>query len=112
MPSLPPKPCNHTRCHSMAVKMGRCENHQPKAWSSSEGKTSTERGYGAKWRKVRKQALSRDNHLCRTCFESGILTPATEVDHIINKASGGTDELSNLQSICKECHKLKTVEER
>ena len=96
----------------MGVKLGRCENHQPKAWASSEGKTSTDRGYGVKWRKVRKQALSRDNHLCRLCFESGILTPATEVDHITPKFLGGDDSLVNLSSLCHSCHSKKTIQER
>lgn len=37
---------------------------------------------------------------------------ATEVDHIKPKASGGTDELSNLRAINKECHKKKTAAEQ
>jgi 5-methylcytosine-specific restriction protein A len=36
-------------------------------------------------------------------------TPATQVDHIRPKAKGGTDEPANLQSICDECHKAKTL---
>lgn len=73
--------------------------------------TSTERGYGAEWRKLRAAALSRDSRLCQDCLRSGKLTPATEVDHITPKAKGGTDELSNLQSICSDCHKSKTARE-
>jgi len=38
--------------------------------------------------------------------------PATEVDHIIPKAKGGTDDMSNLQAINKECHKKKTAREQ
>jgi len=37
---------------------------------------------------------------------------ATEVDHIIPKAKGGTDDMSNLQAINKECHKKKTAREQ
>jgi 5-methylcytosine-specific restriction protein A len=33
------------------------------------------------------------------------------VDHIINKQSGGTDDESNLQAICKPCHDQKTQRE-
>jgi len=41
-----------------------------------------------------------------------MVTPATEVDHIIQKANGGTDDLNNLQSINRECHKIKTAREQ
>lgn len=37
--------------------------------------------------------------------------PATEVDHITPKASGGTDDPANLQGICKACHRAKTQDE-
>jgi 5-methylcytosine-specific restriction endonuclease McrA len=33
------------------------------------------------------------------------------VDHITPKAQGGTDDLSNLQSICDPCHAEKTARE-
>ncbi|AKI27425.1 hypothetical protein [Moraxella phage Mcat9] len=34
-----------------------------------------------------------------------------EADHIINRAQGGSDDLSNLQTLCKPCHKIKTQKE-
>ena len=58
--------------------------------------------------------LRRDNGLCqcKECQGGKIrVTPATEVDHIIPKAKGGTDDLDNLQAINKECHKRKTTKE-
>jgi 5-methylcytosine-specific restriction protein A len=33
------------------------------------------------------------------------------VDHVLNKAEGGTDEDGNLQAINRECHRIKTAEE-
>jgi 5-methylcytosine-specific restriction protein A len=96
----------------MITKNGRCDDHQLVAWASSVGKTPTERGYGAAWRKLRKSVLIRDNYLCKACEAKGIATPATDVDHIVNKARGGSDILSNLQSLCKECHRAKTIRER
>ena len=112
MPSLPPKPCCTPRCHKMATKRGKCEDHQPEAWVSSKGKTAEERGYGHKWKKIRKQALVRDGYLCQECLKNDRLTVATDVDHVINKAQGGTDALSNLQCLCRPCHKIKTIKER
>lgn len=35
----------------------------------------------------------------------------TEVDHIVNRAQGGTDDIRNLQLLCKDCHKTKTMNE-
>lgn len=113
MPKLPPRPCTAPRCRNMATSGSRCDEHQiKKAWVSSEGKTASQRGYGAKWRKARELALRRDNHLCQICLSVGIVTPADQVDHIINKARGGTDALDNLQSICTHCHTGKTIQER
>jgi 5-methylcytosine-specific restriction protein A len=34
-----------------------------------------------------------------------------DVDHIKPKANGGTDDETNLQSICEACHKEKTRKE-
>lgn len=79
-------------------------------WKGERG-TSTERGYGTKWRKLRKLAMDRDDWLCQPCQRKGIITPATECDHITPKAQGGTDKLDNLQGICGECHKAKTETE-
>jgi 5-methylcytosine-specific restriction protein A len=40
------------------------------------------------------------------------VTIATEVDHIVPKSQGGTDDDDNLQAICSPCHKTKTGSER
>jgi len=40
------------------------------------------------------------------------VTLATEVDHILSKANGGTDDENNLQAICKVCHRIKTITDR
>ena len=60
---------------------------------------------------MRKAILNRDAGLCQVCVAAGHATVATEVDHIVPKAEGGTDEETNLQSICRCCHAVKTKEE-
>ena len=55
--------------------------------------------------------MERDNGLCQECLRHGIYTPATDVDHIIPKAAGGTDSPNNLQCLCKKCHRIKTSKE-
>ncbi|ETY69602.1 hypothetical protein X964_04100 [Acinetobacter baumannii MDR_MMC4] len=50
----------------------------------------------------------RDEWTCQCC---GIVTKDLELDHIVNVARGGTDDESNLQSLCVPCHKKKTQQE-
>lgn len=94
---------------------GYCDDHQADAvgWKrTQEAKgNSSQRGYGAKWQRLRKWILLRDNYLCQPCILDGRITEATEVDHRVNKAGGGDDSPENLQSICSDCHKAKTAQE-
>ena len=71
------------------------------------------RGYGREWDKLRARILERDNYLCQCseCRKHDRVTPANEVDHIVPKAKGGTDDLSNLQAINRFCHQRKTRED-
>jgi len=62
----------------------------------------SKRRYGHQWQKLRAMVLAR-SPLCVRCQE-----PATDVDHVIAKSLGGTDELSNLQTLCHKCHSRKT----
>ena len=78
--------------------------------------SSSSRGYGAAWRKKRKQILLRDGGLCQPCRRAGFITQATEVDHIQSRAvckrlGIDAEHDDNLQSICNPCHEKKTIEE-
>ena len=42
----------------------------------------------------------------------GDLVRGWEVDHITPVSLGGSDDIGNLQLLCKECHKEKTGRER
>lgn len=66
---------------------------------------------GRPWRRLRESILERDKHLCQVCLPQGRYTLATEVDHVIPEAEGGTDDRTNLQSICGPCHEEKTKAE-
>lgn len=63
---------------------------------------------GRPWRRIKKQVHERDQWICCRC---GMITMNLECDHIVNKAQGGTDDLENLQSLCKKCHDEKSHEE-
>lgn len=95
----------------MAALGGRCEEHKKEAWATSTKKTPAERGYGWQWQKKRKVILKRDDWMCQECLRNGIYTQGTDVDHIKPKHLGGTDEESNLELLCRECHKVKTQRE-
>lgn len=113
MPTSPPKPCVVCR---VLVRDGssRCEQHKvaPGTFADKRRGTRHERGYGTAWDRVRKQILRRDAGLCQPCKQAGHITPSCNtVDHIISKADRGTDEPSNLQTICNPCHTAKTARE-
>ena len=68
-----------------------------------------ERGYDSRWVRLRKLVIARDKGLCQACLRQGYVSEGTECDHILPRAKGGEDELSNLQMLCKDCHKAKTA---
>ncbi len=68
------------------------------------------RGYDRRWQRLRLVVLSIEP-LCRICNELGLAVPAEDVDHIVRRSDGGTDELSNLQPLCHVCHSRKTARE-
>lgn len=72
--------------------------------------TSTERGYGSAWQKIRLAVLVEEP-LCVRCLAQGIVKPSEEVDHILPKSRGGTDDRSNLQGLCRTHHSRKTMTE-
>lgn len=63
------------------------------------------RGYGARWRKLRKMVLAAQP-LCVRCDR-----PAKHVDHIVPRSQGGDDSMANLQALCATCHNRKTARE-
>ena len=97
-------------------KSGYCDSHEPEAksnwrkWQAKKGNRH-ERGYGGEWEAIRKQVIQRDKNLCQVCLSNSRLSEASAVDHIKSKSKGGNDDMSNLQSICTECHNRKTATE-
>lgn len=115
MPQRTATPCRAKLCKSLTrERHGYCEEHAHLAqgWERhQQGKSSAQRGYGGRWRKLRNLVMQRDKWLCQPCSRQGRAAPAHAVDHIIPKAEGGTDSPSNLQAICRACHKAKTQQE-
>lgn len=112
-----PRPCRKIGCPGKTTdKTGYCDKHKKteNGWSRNERTKGNrhKRGYGYQWEKLRQKILKRDEYLCQPSLRKGLVVVAEEVDHIIPKEHGGTDEESNLQSISKVEHRAKTAKER
>lgn len=53
---------------------------------------------------MRWQVFERDNWKCVACGKTVEEGARLEVDHIVPRSKGGKDELSNFQTLCKECN--------
>jgi len=101
MPSKPLKACSVPGCGGRALRRGRCEQH---AKQYERGRPSAaKRGYDREWREIRAEHLA----MYPFCVVCGL--PATDVDHIVPRAQGGSSEHSNLQSLCHTHHSRKTI---
>ena len=76
--------------------------------------SATQRGYGARWRRLRAAYLA-EHPICADPLGhhagEGRVEAATDVDHIVARERGGTDEDRNLQALCHACHSEKTARE-
>ena len=64
---------------------------------------------GARWKRLRRRILERDNWTCQTCGKSA---GRFEVDHVVPlHLDGAAWEESNLQVLCRRCHWAKTAGE-
>ncbi|MEU7863497.1 HNH endonuclease signature motif containing protein [Nonomuraea sp. NPDC049141] len=101
--------CNVSGCHGIVTKGGRCATDQPKdtrkPWARVSARNASR---PSDWRRRRRFVLTRDRGVCYVCRRPG----ATEVDHVVPVARGGSHDYSNLKAICPTCHKVKTLTER
>lgn len=114
MPYAPPKPCLALGCGAL-THFRWCDAHTANKRDADHIRgTAAERGYDREWRKVRSQALQRDQYLCVSCRRNERVTPAVDVDHIIPIAVAPELRLDpdNLQSLCRPCHRAKTERDK
>lgn len=111
MATKAPTTCNRPGCAGL-VRNGVCSacgprrTHRNRQHDEQRG-SAAHRGYDRRWRRVRLMQL-RQYPLCTDCNAAGRVTAATEVHHIIAVRDGGTNEQSNLLSLCKSCHSTRT----
>lgn len=55
-------------------------------------------------RNLRLDILERDDFTCRSC---GAMDELLEIDHIVPRVKGGTNDPSNLQVLCQSCNARK-----
>lgn len=63
--------------------------------------------YPYDWDERRKKVYDRDNYTCQNCGAQGggqYGNAELHAHHIVPKSKGGTHEVSNLKTICNECH--------
>lgn len=101
-------PCKHPGCPNLAAR-GRdlCLFHRRERYRriDQHRPSAAERGYGTDWQRVRREVLDAFP-FCALCGDV-----ATDVHHVLPKAEGGTDELYNLESLCRGCHSAMTMRE-
>lgn len=117
------KQCNHPSCkqlipfdkqYCMQHTHLKREKHKVYDYSRNrEDKPYRDVYHSARWRKLRKQALIRDEYLCQECLKKGYYTPADVVDHIreIKDDISKAFDIDNLNSLCHKHHNIKTRKE-
>lgn len=57
---------------------------------------------------IKKKIYAKQGYLCLLCGESLIGEELVEVDHIMSKKEGGSNDIENIQALHKICHQQKT----
>lgn len=112
MPQRAKRPCKRTGCAAL-VDSGFCDEHKGydhKADRLYRGSAAS-RGYDRQWQKVRLEALKRDYYICQDCIRLARVTPAEDVHHVLKVSLHPLLRLvlSNLISLCKPCHAVRTA---
>ena len=110
MPRKALKPCRYGNCPRL-TEGTYCEEHaalMAKRYDESRSKSHNKK-YGTQWHKIRNR-YARAHPLCERCLSKGKYTPMEEVHHIIPVNCGGSNDDSNLMSLCRSCHEQMHIE--
>lgn len=114
---MPTKPKTHNPIHpalraKLEAQKAADRERRRKEYEKGEQRTEDRAFYKtARWIAFRKYAMSlTENALCRTCKESGLIVPATQLDHIKPRKEHPelAYEIENMQGLCLSCHRKKT----
>lgn len=56
------------------------------------------------WRELRKACLQRDHYKCYRCEKKSYSGKGLGTHHILPRALGGSDDITNLITLCHKCH--------
>lgn len=105
-------PASCIDCSSLATHRGRCAAHyaaymdRPTIRKHRKRRAAIAAGNDAAAR-LRREMRKSVMVTCTRC-PARVFASAADVDHIIPLAKGGQDIDSNLQILCRPCHKAKT----
>lgn len=108
-----PRACAQAGCADLAYVYGepRCELHagERRAAADAVRTSSAARGYKGTWPARRAAHLARQPYCVEGDRAGVVCLGALHVDHIVPRENGGTDDESNLQTLCASHHSRKTA---
>ena len=105
MPRKPKRPCSYLGCPRLTNDR-YCEEHTRivnNNYNRYERDRETPKRYNRAWKRIR-DAYVAAHPLCEECLKQGRVVPVDQVHHIVPLREGGTNDLSNLVSLCSACH--------
>ena len=105
MPKKPKRPCSYPGCPKLTD--GRfCYEHQKQEnqrYEKYDRSPEMKKRYGRAWKRIRDRYVHK-HPLCEQCLKEGRYVAVEEVHHIVPLAEGGSNDESNLMSLCRSCH--------
>lgn len=124
MAMKPLRPCKSAVCSNLTNER-YCKDHQPIVKEQNKERHRHYDKYqrdqeaasfykSREWERAREQALIRDHGICQHCLKDKQITMAEMVDHVIpiKIAWHLRIYLPNLQSLCNQCHAIKTADDK
>jgi len=90
---------------TLKPRLGVLKTTRAPMLEAKAGATEMERGRA--WMAKRQRVALAHGYQCATCRRAWI-SYRDQIDHRIPREQGGSNDESNLQPLCNECHKAKT----
>lgn len=104
MPRKPQRPCRYPGCPRLTDGV-YCEDHakiMEQHYEKFQRGYSPGKRYGRAWKRIRDRYVHK-HPLCEQCLKEGRYVAVEEVHHVPLSEGGSNDE-SNLMSLCRSCH--------
>ncbi len=95
---------------TLKPRLGTLKTSRAPMLEAKAGTTEMERGRA--WMAKRQRVAAAHGYRCQGAGCGRIwLSHRDQIDHIVPREQGGSNDESNLQPLCHECHALKTAAE-